>query len=251
MPPPRANRVGRPRDGGSTNAVGTPRIRNAVVLVVAAFVAGCAAQDEPPPPTTRGPETGAPPVPIAFDVLDERFDRHERLPDGWISESGEWTVVRNASAPSSPNVLRGDGGDNLSSSLRAPPWFAEFDATVLFTIVAGDGGAGLVFGQADDDRHIVRYTPRDSAWRLVSYEDGEAKERNGPDAPAGSNTRSSHEWVALRVLLEGTRLQAWHNAALVLDVADVGEPRAGQLGLFVARGTVATFDDLRVEPLTR
>lgn len=227
-------------------------MRNAVaVVVITALIAGCAAQDERPPPTTPGPETNAPPAAIAFDVLEERFDRHERLPDGWNSQPGEWTVVPDALAPSAPNVLRGKAGDNTSSSLRAPARFAEFDATVLFRIVAGDGGAGLVFAQSGEDLAVVLYAPRDSTWRVVSYEDGEARQLDESHVPVPSTGESSHEWMALRVLLEGARLQAWHDSVLVLEVADMGALRAGELGVFVDRGTTASFDDMRVEPLTR
>jgi hypothetical protein len=222
----------------------TPEFTNAFVLMIlTAFIAGCAAQDKPPP-TTPGPETIAPPPPIAYDVLEERFDRHERLPEGWNPEQGEWIVASDVSAPSAPNILRGKAGD-VSSSLRASARFAEFDATVLLRIEAGDGGAGLLFARSGEDHGVVLYTPRDATWRLVSYEDGEARHVDESDVAVASTGEGSADWMALRVLLEGARLQAWHNAVLVLDVQDAGPPRAGELGLFVASGTAASFDDLR------
>lgn len=212
------------------------------------LVAGCIAPDDLPPPTTPGPETIAPPAPIAFDVLEERFDRHERLPDGWRPEGGEWSVRPDASAPSAPNVLHANASDNAStSSFRAPVRFVEFDATLFLRIAAGEGGAGFGFAHAEDDHDVVIYTARDSTWRLVSYEDGEATELDETRVPP----TAPHGWIALRVLLEGARLQAWHGSLLVLDVPDMGEVRAGELGAFVAPGTTAAFDDLRVEPLTR
>lgn len=219
-----------------------------LTLVVCAFLlAGCARLDESPPPTTPGPETLAPPVPLAFDVLEERFDRHERLPDGWNSEAGEWTIARDPSAPSAPNLLHGHAGDNASGSFRAPVRFAEFDATLFFRIVAGDGGTGLVFGHVGNDHDVVLYSARDSTWRLVSHENGRAEELDETRVPAPA----SNDWVALRVLLDGARLQAWQDSLLVLDVAKPGGFRAGELGAFLHQGTTAVFDDLRVEPLTR
>lgn len=217
-----------------------------LLVVCTLFVAGCSATDERPPPTTSGPETSAPPAPLAFDVLEERFDRHERLPDGWKSEAGEWTIARDPTAPSAPNVLRGKAGENASSSLRAPMRFEEFDAILFFRIVAGDGSAGLVFAQRGDDHDVVLYSALDATWRLVSHEDGRAKELGETRVPLGT----SDDWIGLRVLLQGARLQAWHDSTLVLDVA-TGDLRAGELGAFVARGATAAFDDLRVEPLTR
>lgn len=216
------------------------------LVVCTLLVAGCATLEERTPPTTPGPEAGRPPAPLAFDVLEERFDHHERLPEGWNSGSGAWTIVRDPSAPSPPNVLRGSAEPNASASLRAPLRFAEFDATVFFRIDAGDGGAGVVFGQDADHHEVVLYTTLDSTWRLITLDHGQPTQLAETPAPG-----ASEGWIALRVLLQGARLQAWHDAALVLDVTKSGELRAGELGAFVAEGTTASFDDLRVEPLTR
>ena len=176
------------------------------------------------------------------------FDRSETggAPVGWtaaVTGQGEsrWTVEKDATAPSAPNVLKQSAVGTfpicLLNGTRIQNGFAE----VKFKAVSGkkDQAGGVIWRAQDKNNY---YLARANALednvtiyhviqgKRVSFENAEIKV-----APA--------QWHTLRVDFTGDQFTVLLNGKIVLTARDNKLKNAGQVGLWTKADSVTLFDD--------
>lgn len=178
----------------------------------------------------------------------EYFDAANAVPEGWVADAGEWSVVHDETTSSPPNALLGKG-EGESSTLRAPARFAAFEALLRMGVAAGDEAAGVVFWYSSADHRAIQYSPRENAWEYIRVEAGQAStlERTPavPDKPGPADG-----WITLRIQAGEGRVQAWQDGVLVIDHQEADRRPVGSFGLHLRGHAQARFDSVEVEPRT-
>ena len=167
------------------------------------------------------------------------------LPDGWksgVTGTGlpRWSVERDATAPSAPNVLKQSGKGTF-------PWCVK-DASIADGVVevkmkpiAGreDQAGGLVWRWRDGDSYYVaRANALENNVSLYYTERGSRKTIKYVDAPVAGNT-----WHTLRVEFAGTRVRVIFDGVARIEVDDKHISGAGAVGVWTKADSVTLFDD--------
>ena len=167
------------------------------------------------------------------------------LPDGWrmgVTGSGSprWSVERDATAPSAPNVLRQSGRGTF-------PWCVK-DATVAdgfvevkMKPVSGreDQAGGVVWRWKDGDNYYVaRANALENNVSLYHTERGSRKTLKYVDAPVAAGA-----WHTLRVEFSGTRIRVSLDGVARIELDDTHIAGAGAVGVWTKADSVTLFDD--------
>jgi hypothetical protein len=167
------------------------------------------------------------------------------LPDGWKSGvtgtgSPRWTVERDATAPSAPNVLKQSGTGTF-------PWCVK-DASlsdgvieVKMKPVSGreDQAGGVVWRWKDGDNYYVaRANALENNVSLYYTERGSRKTIKYVDAPVAGNA-----WHTLRVEFKGARVKVIFDGVARIEVEDKHISGAGAVGVWTKADSVTLFDD--------
>jgi hypothetical protein len=168
---------------------------------------------------------------------------------------GQWVVVKDAGAPSAPNVLAQTDADAVS--YRFPLAVLEgfvatdLDLRVRFKAMSGalDQAAGLVWRYRDADHYyIVRANALEGNVVLYKVEGGKRSDLK----PKGSGTFAygkkapvkSGAWNALRLVARGPLFEVFLNGEKLFEVEDATFTAAGRVGLWTKADSVTRFDDL-------
>jgi hypothetical protein len=154
-----------------------------------------------------------------------------------------WTVEADASAPSSPNVLK---QSSKTPRGAAYPWcvkrgisIADGHVEVKFKPIEGqeDQAGGAVWRWKDGDNYYVaRANVLESNVWLYYTERGRRISIRSVDAPVAGN-----QWHTLRVEFSGARIKVLFDGKQLIDLTDSHISGAGSVGVW----TKATmFDDL-------
>lgn len=170
---------------------------------------------------------------------------------------GVWTVVADATAPSSPNALAQTDAD--ATSYRFPVCVldavtaTDLDLSVRFKPVSGsvDQAAGLVWRYRDaDNYYIVRANALENNVVLYKVEKGKRTDLDprGTGAFAyGKKARvPSGTWSTLRVVAKGAAFETYLNGEKLFDVDDATFAGPGRVGVWTKADSVTHFDDLSV-----
>lgn len=162
---------------------------------------------------------------------------------------GQWTVKKDESAPSKPNVLAQTSQDK--TDYRFPLAIAEgtnykdVALTVKFKTISGevDQGAGLVFRFQDKDNYyIVRANALEDNFRIYHVVKGRRVQF------AGANFKvTPHEWHTIRVEARGNEFRCFYDGQLRITAKDETFQNAGKIGLWTKADSVIYFDDLTAE----
>jgi hypothetical protein len=167
------------------------------------------------------------------------------LPDGWkagVTGPGtpRWSVERDATAPSAPNVLK-------QSGRGAFPWCVK-DASVADGVVEvkmkpvsgrEDQAGGVVWRWKDGDNYYVaRANALENNVSLYYTERGSRKTIKYVDAPVAVNT-----WHTLRVEFAGTRIRVILDGVARIELDDSHIVGAGAVGVWTKADSVTLFDD--------
>jgi hypothetical protein len=167
------------------------------------------------------------------------------LPDGWkagVTGTGtpRWSVERDATAPSAPNVLK-------QSGRGAFPWCVK-DASVADGVVEvkmkpvsgrEDQAGGVVWRWKDGDNYYVaRANALENNVSLYYTERGSRKTIKYVDAPVAVNT-----WHTLRVEFAGTRIRVILDGVARIELDDSHIVGAGAVGVWTKADSVTLFDD--------
>lgn len=169
---------------------------------------------------------------LTIGVLNPRF---------WKTLMGaQWT--QRAGVVNVSQTGMGFGGRALCLWHEEPP-SDVFEATVTVRLQDEAGAAGLAFCSDGQDRHYGFY-PTGGKMRLTRFDGPDVfswkilEEREASEYHRG-------DWNALRVRVDGERVQCFLNGVKIFDVQDVGL-RGGRAGLCKFRTTEAGFKKFRV-----
>lgn len=168
------------------------------------------------------------------------------VPTGFSSEGGDWKIVADPSAPSSPNVLAQlakNTGSTFNVTLVSSASYKNVDLSVRMKAMSGreDQGGGLVWRARDTQNYyLARYNPLEDNYRLYKVEKGKRIQLQSADI------KHSQGWHSLHVTMEGDRIQCFYDGKKVLEADDATFQEPGQIGLWTKADAWSLFDDLKV-----
>jgi len=167
------------------------------------------------------------------------------LPDGWkagVTGTGtpRWSVERDATAPSAPNVLKQSGRGTFPWCVRDAS-LADGAVEVKMKPVSGreDQAGGVVWRWKDGDNYYVaRANALENNVSLYYTERGSRKTIKYVDAPVAGNM-----WHTLRVEFSGTRIRVILDGVARIELDDSHIVGAGAVGVWTKADSVTLFDD--------
>jgi hypothetical protein len=167
------------------------------------------------------------------------------LPDGWRagvtgSGSARWSVERDATAPSAPNVLKQSGRGTFPWCVKDAS-LADGFVEVKMKPVSGreDQAGGVVWRWKDGDNYYVaRANALENNVSLYYTERGSRKTLKYVDAPVAGNA-----WHTLRVEFSGTRIRVVLDGVARIELDDAHIAGGGAVGVWTKADSVTLFDD--------
>jgi len=196
---------------------------------------------------------------IGFDAM-----KINEAPAAWttaMTHTGgapKWIVLKDATAPSQPNVLAQISDDATSSryplALYSGAKFTDGAIRVKFKTISGkvDQAAGLVWRYSDPDNYyIVRANALEN--NVVLYKVASGKRI--PLEPEGAPSKTygvnhvvpSATWCELSVKFRGKRFEVSFNGEKLFDVEDSTFRESGSVGLWTKADSITHFDDFFVK----
>lgn len=178
---------------------------------------------------------------ISFDQ-----DTAGALPAGWrVGVTGRgsplWTVEAEATAPSTPHVLKQSGSGTFPWCVRTDASFADGFVAVRFKPVSGleDQAGGVMWRFKDGDNYYVaRANALEDNVSLYYTQNGRRNTLKYVDAPVPGNT-----WHTLRVEFSGKRMRVIFNGKPTIDMEDDHIAGVGATGVWTKADSVTLFDD--------
>jgi hypothetical protein len=176
------------------------------------------------------------------------------LPANWTGTKtgkGEpkWTVEKDDTAPSKPNVLKQSGEATYPVALKDDTNLKDGFVEVKFKAVSGkeDQAAGVVWRAKDaDNYYICRANALEDNVVLYKTENGKRKSLDivGRKGGYGVETKVGPlKWHTLRVEFAGNRAKVLLNGKQLFDVEDATFKDAGKVGLWTKADSETLFDD--------
>lgn len=184
-------------------------------------------------------------------------------PSGWTiamthaGGSPRWEILKDSSAPSSPNVFAQTSMDRTAGRFPLAVWnermLKDGTISVKFKAVSGsvDQGAGLVWRYRDaNNYYIVRANALEDNVVLYKVENGERLAL----APIGSSSKTygvkhkvpKQQWGSLSVSFRGNLFEVRFDGDRLFEVADSTFSGPGKVGLWTKADSVIYFDDFEV-----
>jgi hypothetical protein len=171
-----------------------------------------------------------------------------RPPAGWVlTKTGQgsprWTVEKDATAPSPPNVLKQSGEATYPIALREGTALKDGFVEVQFKAVAGkEDQAGGVIWRARDaaNYYVARANALEDNVTIYHTIDGKRTEKKRMKMKVASN-----QWHRLRVEFRASQFRVSLDGQPALDWSDETFPGAGMVGLWTKADSVTLFDDFR------
>jgi len=167
-------------------------------------------------------------------------------PPGWMATktgTGEakWTVERDDTAPSKPNVLKQSGQATYPVCLKEDTSVKDGFVEVKFKPISGreDQAAGLVWRAKDSNNYYVaRANALESNVTIYHTVNGRRTEKKRASVKVASN-----QWHTLRVEFQGARFSVMCDGKKALDWDDDTFKDAGKVGVWTKADSVTVFDD--------
>jgi hypothetical protein len=167
-------------------------------------------------------------------------------PPGWTSAvtgkgASKWTVEKDATAPSAPNVLKQSAEGTYPVCLRDGTSIKDGFVEVKFKPLSGkeDQAGGVIWRAKDKDNYyIARANALEdnvTIYHTISGKRVSFKNTNTKVAPG--------QWHTLRVDFAGDRFSVTFNGKQVITANDSRIKEAGQVGLWTKADSVTLFDD--------
>jgi hypothetical protein len=194
-------------------------------------------------------------APVAGEMARWTFEEVEvgGVPAGFqlaqtngAGQPATWAVVDDATAPSAPRAFgvteaRNDGQFNLAIASSGPQ-LADVDIQVMLRAVGGerDQGGGVMFRVAGpDDYYVARWNPLEDNARFYIVQGGARSALAKADLEL-----EPQAWHAMRVVMEGKRMELFVDDEPVLTVEDASLTEPGHLGLWTKTDATTLFDEL-------
>jgi hypothetical protein len=167
-------------------------------------------------------------------------------PPGWTatqtgSGSAKWSVEKDDSAPSKPNVLKQSGQATFPVCFKNDTNLKDGFVEVRFKPVAGkeDQAGGVIWRVRDPNNYYIA--------RANALEDNVTIYHtiNGSRvAFKNINTKvTSGAWHTLRVDFEGNKFTVTFDGSKVIDATDESFANAGKVGVWTKADSVTLFDN--------
>jgi hypothetical protein len=165
---------------------------------------------------------------------------------------GQWVVMKEATAPSQPNILAQTSQDKTDYrfpiAITDGTSYKDLALSVRFKAISGkvDQGAGLVFRLKDKDNYYVaRANALEDNFRLYHVVNGKRIQF------AGANVKvSSQEWHEIKIEARGDEFKCYYDGQLKFNAKDSTFKDAGKIGVWTKADSVIYFDDLTVKDLS-
>lgn len=172
--------------------------------------------------------------------------RPGELPAHWTSTktgNGEakWSVEKDDTAPSKPNVLKQSGAADYPVALRDDASLKDGFVEVKFKPVSGqeDQAGGVVWRAKDSDNYyIARANALEGNVRIYHFVKGKRTQFKGANVPVAAN-----QWHTLRVNFSGNRFTVLFNGQELFTAEDETHKDAGKVGVWTKADSVTLFDD--------
>jgi hypothetical protein len=200
-------------------------------------------------------------IPVGAQTADRvwNFDHDTagKPPQGFTSALtgkgtiGEWTVMKDVTAPSQPNVVAQTSQDKtdyrFALAIAEGTTYRDLALSVKFKAISGkvDQGAGLIFRLKDKDNYyIVRANALEDNFRLYHVVKGQRVQFAG-----ASFKVTSQEWHEIKVEARGDEFKCYYDKQLKFTAKDGTFKDAGNVGLWTKADSVVYFDDLTAKDI--
>lgn len=175
-------------------------------------------------------------------------------PPGWTStETGggnpKWTVEKDDTAPSKPNVLKQSGEAKYCIAVKDDTNLRGGHVEVKFKPVSGekDQAAGLVWRYRDNNNYyVVRANALEGNVVLYKTEGGKRSSLDIVGRKDGYGVKvpvPQGEWSTLRVEFSRNKFAVKLNGKPLFEVEDSTFAAAGKVGVWTKADSVTLFDD--------
>ena len=175
-------------------------------------------------------------------------------PPGWTatqtgSGSAKWSVEKDGSAPSKPNVLRQSGVATFPVCFKNDTNFKDGFVEVKFKPVAGkeDQAGGVIWRVKDaNNYYIARANALENNVVLYKTVNGKRSSLDIVRRKGGygvKETVASGQWHTLRVEFAGNRFKLMFDGKHLFDVEDITFTEAGKIGVWTKADSVTLFDN--------
>jgi hypothetical protein len=183
---------------------------------------------------------------VSAEIINFDAAAAGKAPPGWtaaVTGSGEskWTVEKDATAPSVPNVLRQSAEGAFPICLKDDTKIKDGFVEVKFKPVSGkeDQAGGVIWRAQDKDNY---YIARANALEdnVTIYHTIKGKRVSFKN----TNTKvAGNQWHTLRVDFSGDHFVVTLDGKQVIDARDDSFKDAGKVGLWTKADSVTLFDD--------
>lgn len=168
------------------------------------------------------------------------------LPANWLgmqtgSGAAHWSVEKDASAPSQPNVLKQSGKAAYPVCLKADTSLKDGFVEVKFKPISGqeDQAGGLVWRAKDaDNYYVARANALEDNVTIYYTVKGRRTEKKRAETKVATG-----EWHTLRVDFQGSDFTVTLDGKKALEWNDDTFRNAGMVGVWTKADSVTAFDD--------
>jgi hypothetical protein len=190
----------------------------------------------------------------AANILNFDDAKPGALPADWIATktgkgTPQWTIERDDSAPSKPNVIKQSGEADYPVALKTDSILKDGFVEVKFKAISGksDQAAGVIWRARDaDSYYICRANALENNVVLYKTEKGKRESLDIMGRKGGYGTKvkvDPQQWHTLRVEFTGNRFKVLFNGKHLFDVEDSTFSEAGKVGLWTKADSVTAFDN--------
>jgi hypothetical protein len=184
------------------------------------------------------------------ETIDFDHDKTGALPAGWKSGvtgrgTPKWSVEKDDTAPSPPNVLRQSGSGAFPWCVKSDSSIGDGSVQVMFKPISGreDAAGGVVWRWKDGDTYYVaRANALENNVSLYYTMNGRRNTIKYADAPVAHN-----QWHTLRVEFAGKSIRVSLDGTLYIEQDDDHIGGAGAVGVWTKADSVTAFDDFVLE----
>jgi len=189
-----------------------------------------------------------------IQTIDFDQDHPGTLPPGWEAGvtgegSPKWTVEKDDTAPSPPNVLKQSGSGTFPWCVKSGTWIENGSVEVKFKPISGDRDAagGLIWRWKDGDNYYVaRANANEDNVSLYHTTNGRRITIKYVDAPVARN-----QWHASKVEFAGRSIRVSFDGKVYIEQEDDHISGAGAVGVWTKADSVTAFDDFSFSSATR
>ena len=168
------------------------------------------------------------------------------LPPGWTATktgtgTAKWTIEKDTTAPSPPNVLKQSGQATYPICLKDDTNLKDGFVEVKFKPISGkeDQAGGVIWRAKDSNNYyIARANALEDNVTIYHTISGRRTEKKRANMKVASN-----QWHTLRVDFQGAHFTVAFDGKKALDWDDETFKDAGKVGVWTKADSVTLFDD--------